>query len=59
MGEVRWTATPKSDAGEWDRGAGPFGPCQSCGKETTLRPDPIAGQNVCRGCWEALMFGDE
>lgn len=57
MGTVRWTGTPKEGVGEWDKGD--RGECESCEKFATLRPDPIVGQMVCRGCWEALMFGDE
>lgn len=55
--KVSWTGTPRPNTPDWPT-QNETGNCESCGRETTLRPDPIVYQMVCRPCWEGLMFDD-
>lgn len=58
MNEVSWTALPLPNVPEWNESqSGLKGLCRSCDKDTWLRSDPYAGQQVCRPCWEALVYG--
>lgn len=58
---IRWSGLPLPGVPDWtlEQAYAGQGPCESCGRNTTLRPDPMVGQSSCRPCWERLMFGDE
>ncbi len=60
MAEVNWTATPVPNTPDWtENQANETGPCRSCSRRTTLRPDPYIGQLVCQGCWRSFVFGSD
>ena len=58
---VHWSALPLANVSDWtaEQAYDGHGPCQSCGRVTYLRADPIVFQKVCRPCWEALMYGTD
>jgi len=58
---VRWAATPDPGTPDWPpkQATAGVGKCASCGREKPLRPDPYVLQPSCRGCWEALVYGDD
>lgn len=61
MNGVEWGAIPLPNVPDWTEAQsfGQSGNCGSCNRLTTLRPDPIVGQLVCRPCWESVMFGSD